>query len=209
MTGLYIPAHFHLDDEAALHDFIRAYPLATLVTGGDINISHLPMLIERDNDGFVLRGHVARANPHWKIVADGMPALAMFHGPQAYITPQWYPSKLKDGRVVPTWNYAVVHVRGMVRAIQDADWLLRLVNALTEAHEKQFAHQWAVSDAPDDYIQKMLKAIVGLELRITGMEGKWKLSQNRDDADYAGTKAGLTAQNTPDSLAVNALMKRR
>lgn len=208
MPGLYTPAHFRVDDEATLHAFIRAYPFAALITGGaDISVSHLPMLLQKTDSGFVLRGHIARANPHWKEISDGAAALAIFNGPQAYITPQWYPSKLKDGRVVPTWNYAVTHVRGTLRAVHDADWLNQLVTALTDEHEKAFAHQWAVTDAPADYMEKMLKAIVGLELTVHSMEGKWKLGQNRSAADQANTKTGLAARGDAQSRALSDMMK--
>ncbi|MBL8628240.1 MAG: FMN-binding negative transcriptional regulator [Rhodospirillaceae bacterium] len=211
MASLYNSTHFKMDDAATLHRFVRQYPLATLITHGadGLTASHVPMLLEETGSGFVLRGHIARANGHWKNLGDGVDALAIFNGPQAYVTPQWYPSKLKDGKVVPTWNYAVTHVRGTLRAVHDTAWLHRLVSALTSEHEKAFAHQWAVTDAPDDYVERMLKAIVGLELTITSIEGKWKLSQNRDAADYSGTKNGLAARGTPDTDAVNALMPPR
>jgi transcriptional regulator len=211
MASFYNPAHFRIDDADALHAFIRQYPLATLIThsADGFSVSHLPMLLEKTQAGFVLRGHIARANAHWKEWSIGSEALAIFNGPQAYVTPQWYPSKLKDGRVVPTWNYAVTHVRGTLRAVEDAGWLHQLVNALTLEHEKAFAHQWAVSDAPDDYVEKMLKAIVGVELHITSIEGKWKLSQNRSDADYDGTRNGLAARDTADAVAVAEMMPKR
>lgn len=210
MASLYNPSHFRVDDADALHGFIRQYPLATLITGADgLTASHLPMLLEKTESGFALRGHIARANTHWKELENGADALAIFNGPQAYVTPQWYPSKLKDARVVPTWNYAVTHVRGTLRAIADKAWLLDLITALTVEHERAFAHQWAVSDAPDDYIDKMLGAIVGLELTVTSIEGKWKLSQNRNDADFSGTKNGLAARGTRDATAVHDMMPKR
>ncbi|MBL8645248.1 MAG: FMN-binding negative transcriptional regulator [Rhodospirillaceae bacterium] len=199
MAYLYNPSHFRNTDTPALHAFIGQYPLAMLTTHGPegFSASHLPMLLAEDGGRTVLRGHIARANAHWKHIGEGAQALAVFSGPQAYVTPQWYPSKLKDGRVVPTWNYAVAHVRGTVRAVHDAGWLYDLVTALTNAHEKNFAHQWAVTDAPADYIEKMIGAIVGLEITVETIEGKFKLSQNRNDADYAGTQNGLAALNNP------------
>ncbi len=211
MASFYNPAHFKVDDENALHAFVRQYPLAALITHSTsgLSASHLPLLLEDTAEGFLLRGHVARANGHWKEWGDGIEALAIFNGPQAYVTPQWYPTKLKDARVVPTWNYAVTHVRGTLRAIEEPTWLHQLVTALTREHEKDFAHQWAVTDAPSDYIEKQLKAIVGLELRISSIEGKWKLSQNRNDADYSGTQNGLAARDTADATAVADMMPKR
>jgi transcriptional regulator len=211
MALFYNPAHFRVQDTAALSDFIRQYPLATFITHGahGISVSHLPMILADVGGRMLLRGHIARANEHWKAVRDSAEALAIFHGPQAYVTPQWYPSKLKDARVVPTWNYAVTHVRGTVRAIEDKAWLRELVDALTRTHEQAFAHQWQVTDAPEAYIDKMLGAIVGLEIEVTHIEGKWKLSQNRTDADYSGTKNGLAARGETNSDAVNAMMAER
>jgi transcriptional regulator len=135
---------------------------------------------------------VARANPLWQH-ADGQPVLAVFRGPQAYITPSWYPSKASTHKVVPTWNYTVVHAHGTLRAVQDAPWVHELVSRLTGAHETGRAAPWAVSDAPDDYVQQMLRAIVGIEIPVARLVGKWKVSQNRSAADRAGVVAGLHA----------------
>ncbi len=175
-------------------------------------MSHLPLYLNGlDNrSALKLTGHVARANDHWKEIENGrdtFETLAIFHGPQAYITPQWYPSKLAHAKVVPTWNYAVVHVKGRVRTISEPAWLHAHLTQLTDAHEDQFAHQWKVTDAPENFVEKMMGAIVGLEMTITHMEGKWKLSQNRDEADRKGVIAGLGAQTDADSQAVHAMMK--
>ena len=209
MTGLYNPPKHRIDDESTMHDFVRAHPLATLVTSSafGLNISHIPMLLDAGTTS-LLRGHVARPNEHWKAIGDGIEAVAIFHGPQAYVTPQWYPSKLKHGKAVPTWNYAVAHVHGHIRTITDAAWLHAHVSALSAEHEKTFAHQWQVTDAPADFIDKMLTGIVGLEMTITKIEGKWKLNQNRDAHDRAGVVAGMAARDDANSAAVHQLMKK-
>lgn len=210
MAQFYNPSHFRVDEPAKLHAFISRFPFATLITAGTdgASVSHLPLLLETPGDGPTrVIGHIARANPHWKEFGEGREGLAIFHGPQAYVTPQWYASKRAHGKVVPTWNYAVVHARGPVRAVHDRDWLHRLVNRLTDAHERPTAAPWAVGDAPEDYVEKMLTAIVGVELTVAALDGKWKLSQNRDARDYAGVRDGLAARGDADSLAVRALME--
>jgi transcriptional regulator len=186
---MYNPTSFQQTDPEALRDAIRAYPLATLVTAGSTGIAatHLPMLLEGD----VLRGHVARANPHWQEYAAGSEALAIFTGPQHYITPNWYASKAEHGRVVPTWNYVAVHARGPLTFHHDAEWLRAFVTALTDEHERAGAAPWKVSDAPAEYIDAQLRAIVGVEMRVVSLEGKWKLSQNRPEEDVSAVIEGL------------------
>jgi transcriptional regulator len=154
----------------------------------------------------LLRGHVARANPLWREAA-GHDVLAVFSGPQAYITPSWYPTKAATAKVVPTWNYAVVHAHGPLRAIEDAPWLHALVRDLTQRHEASRAHPWQVSDAPDDYVQQMLRAIVGIEIPLTALIGKWKVTQNRSEADRLGVVAGLTGEAGENAAAMAALVK--
>jgi transcriptional regulator len=157
-----------------------------------------------------LRGHVARANPLWKRAA-GAEVLVVFTGPQAYITPSWYPTKAETHKVVPTWNYTVVQARGPLRAIEDAPWLHALVSGLTAHHEAPRAQPWAVADAPDDYVQVMLRAIVGIEIELTQLVGKWKVSQNRNEADRNGVAAGLASSPSPSSPfpTANALAMAR
>lgn len=206
---MYCPAHFVEARPEALHALMREYPLATLVTVGDKgpNADHLPLLLATTTDGsVVLHGHVARANPIWQSVPDGSLVLAVFHGPDAYITPSWYPTKQEHGKAVPTWNYATVHVRGTLRFIHDADWLRAQVDALTQAQESAFAEPWAVSDAPADYVEKMLAAIVGVEIAVISFEGKWKTSQNQPEGNRQGAAAGLRERGQPDSAA---LIERR
>ena len=187
---MYLPKHFEQQDLQALHALMRAHPLAALVsTGADgLTADHLPL--EYDAASQTLRGHVARANPLWRH-ADGQPVLAIFRGPQAYITPSWYPGKAEHHKVVPTWNYTVVHAHGTLRAVDDAPWLHTLVSGLTAHHEAPRAQPWAVADAPDDYVQQMLRAIVGIEIPVARLVGKWKVSQNRQAADREGVADGL------------------
>lgn len=193
---MYCPAPFQEIRPEVLEAAIANYPLATLVTIGaqGIGASHLPLLHHSAGDApGVLRGHLARANPQWQEYLPESEALAIFNGPQHYITPGWYPSKQEHGRVVPTWNYVTVHVRGKLTFHTDPAWLLENVRALTDSQEAANQPPWRVSDAPEDYIGKMLGAIVGVELRIGGWEGKWKLSQNRPEADRQGVIGGLEA----------------
>ncbi|MGH7006456.1 MAG: FMN-binding negative transcriptional regulator, partial [Alphaproteobacteria bacterium] len=146
-----------------------------------------------------LVGHIARPNPQGRGARDDVDALAIFHGPQAYISPNWYPTKREHGKVVPTWNYVTVHAYGPLRIIDDADWLRRLVTRLTDLHESTSAVPWKVTDAPDAFIDQMLKGIVGIEIPLRRLDGKWKLSQNRAAPDQAGTIAGLEARGDSDS----------
>lgn len=206
----YQPPHFQPADADAVRALIRRHPLATLVVAGDdgLDAEHVPMLLETaESEITVLRGHVARANPVWRQVPDGADALAIFHGPDHYVSPGWYPSKREHGQVVPTWNYAVVHARGRLSWQHDPRWLLGLVTRLTDAHEAGRASPWQVSDAPDDYVQRMLKAIVGFEIVVTRLEGKWKLSQNRSEPDVAGVIAGLDAEGSASARDMAAMMQ--
>ena len=188
---MYVPDHFREDRTEVLHQAMRQIGFATLVTQG-LDANHLPMLL----DGNVLRGHVARANPVWK-QAEG-PALAIFLGPHAYVSPNWYPSKAEAGKAVPTWNYITVHARGRIAWRQEPDWLRAHVTALSDAHEAQRAQPWAVGDAPETYIQTMLRGVVGFELTIESLQGKYKLSQNRDAADRAGVREAFGGEGLTD-----------
>ena len=188
---MYVPDHFREDRPEVLHDAVRRIGFATLVTQG-LEANHLPMLL---GDG-VLRGHVARANPVWK--AGACEALAIFLGPHAYVSPSWYPSKAETGKAVPTWNYIAVHARGRMRWMDDAEWLRAHVGQLSATHEAGRDVPWMISDAPAGYIDSMLRGIVGFELSIQMLEGKWKLSQNRDEADRAGTREGLRRDGRED-----------
>jgi transcriptional regulator len=192
---MYLPAHFAQHDRAALHALMATHPLATLVTTGPDGLvaDLVPLHRVTDEQGRdELRGHVARANPLWQH-AQGQPVLAVFNGPQAYVSPSWYPSKARHHRVVPTWNYTTVQARGVLQAVEDAPWLHALVGTLTHTHESPRAQPWSVSDAPAEFVQQMLRAIVGIRIPLDTLMGKWKISQNRDEADRAGVAEGLAA----------------
>ncbi|HWI11229.1 MAG TPA: FMN-binding negative transcriptional regulator [Burkholderiaceae bacterium] len=193
---MYLPAHFEESRPELLHALLRRHPLGLLVTqdaAGTLGADSVPFILDADPAGGpgILRAHVARANPVWREARGDVDALVVFQGPQAYISPAFYPSKAEHGKVVPTWNYVTVQARGRLRAIDDADWLRAFVTRLTERHETPRAQPWAVSDAPAEYIATMLHAIVGIEIVLTALTGKWKVSQNRSAADRAGVARGL------------------
>jgi transcriptional regulator len=190
---MYQPDHFRVDDLPEMHALMRARPLVTLVSGGAAGLyaTHLPTVLkDRDRYG-VIEFHLARANPHWKYLTECDEALIIFQGPDGYITPNWYPSKAKHQQVVPTWNYAVVHAYGRPEVMQDVDWLRGHVAELTAQQEKSEASPWALTDAPERYIEVMLRGIVGFRFVITRIEGKWKMSQNREAKDREGVVKGL------------------
>jgi transcriptional regulator len=194
---MYIPASYAEGRPEVVLDFIEAHPLGALVTSssGELYATHLPFLVDRTRGDFgTLQGHLARANPHRRLAQapeEGGEALVIFTGPDAYITPSWYPTKADHGRVVPTWNYVAVHVYGTLRFTDDPVFLRQLVEALTARHEQAQPKPWQVSDAPAGYVEQQLKAIVGVEMTITRLEGKWKMSQNRSSADIDGVVRGL------------------
>lgn len=206
---MYIPKANEENRLEVLHDLIEAHPLASLVTMGQSGLfaSHLPMVLERKSSthGF-LKAHLSRANKQWRDFQPEVQALAIFSGPEHYITPSWYPEKEETGKVVPTWNYVVVHVYGTLKVIEDPAWLLKHLNALTTVNESAFPEPWQVSDAPADYVASLLKGIVGLELPIERIEGKWKASQNRSERDRSGIIEGLEELGTPESLAMKTLV---
>lgn len=186
---MYIPASFREDRTEELHALIRAYPLGSLITHGadGLQASPLPFLLEGDT----LQAHMARANPHWKTLVGSAECLVIFQGPDAYVTPDWYPGKAATHKVVPTWNYAAVHVRGTIRVVDEPDWLTRQIARLTEAHEGARPAPWSPADAPADFIAAQMKAVIGLEIAIMAIEGKWKMSQNRDADDRVGVIRGM------------------
>jgi transcriptional regulator len=208
---MYVPSDFRESRRPVLHALMSAYPLATLVAvaADGIVANHIPLLFDAAGELGTLRGHIARANPLWKQLADGAQVLAVFHGPEHYISPRWYPSKREHGQVVPTWNYAVVHARGALTWHHDEAWLGGLVEALTSRHESRFAEPWRVSDAPAEYLGKMLGAIVGFDIAVRELTGKWKASQNRSDADVQGVMAGLAALDDAPARAMRAMVGER
>lgn len=190
---MYTPTHFKQDDVSVLREMMQRCGFVSLVTKTDTGLTatQAPVLIDEGGEYGILRGHVARVNPQWKNSHPGEEGLAIFVGPNGYVSPQWYASKREHGRVVPTWNYVAVHAHGPVRFTDNRDSLLDIVTRLTEKHEKSFEMPWKVSDAPADYIEGMLKAIVAFEMPITRIEASWKLSQNKADADRVGALNGL------------------
>ncbi|MEW5836885.1 MAG: FMN-binding negative transcriptional regulator [Pseudomonadota bacterium] len=200
---MYLPGHFSERRDEALHGLIDAHPFATVLVpdASGVAVNHLPLLRQGD----VLRGHVAGGNE--LATMDGAAVVAVFHGPQGYVSPNWYPSKHETGREVPTWNYAVAHVHGRLRVVRDAGWLRDLLDALTDRFEATEPAPWKVADAPADHVQKLLGAIAGIEIAIERIEGKFKLSQNHLAANRAGVVDGLARRAQGDDLALAALMQ--
>jgi transcriptional regulator len=198
MEGLsvYVPEHFRETRVEVLQALIDRHPLATLVamTSEGLTANHIPLRSDLwAQGGGLLRGHIARSNSLWRKLENGAAVLAIFTGAENYISPTWYPSKREHGKAVPTWNYATVHIQGNIRFIDDVPWLRDFVGSLTDLHEGGREHRWHVSDAPADYIDQMLRAIVGFEIRVSGIIGKFKGGQNRSAADRAGVNAALRA----------------
>jgi len=190
---MYTPRHFEAPDLAAMHTLMRAHPLAALVTQSarGLDANHIPLqLLQAAAGPGVLRGHVARANPLLQ-TPPKEDVLVIFQGPSAYVSPGWYPSKAQTGRAVPTWNYLVVHAHGPLRLIEDRDWLRTQLAALTADHEAGEPTPWSMDEAPAEYIETLLKAIVGIEIPITRLQGKWKLSQNQPAQNRAGVMAAM------------------
>ncbi|HEU4636266.1 MAG TPA: FMN-binding negative transcriptional regulator [Edaphobacter sp.] len=209
---MYIPKHNEETRTEVLDHLMRTRPLASLVTLGATGLfaTHLPLVLHRKDDQHaVLRGHLARANRQWKDFSRETDALAIFSGPQHYITPAWYPDKAETGKVVPTWNYAVVHAYGRLEIIEDSDWLLTHLNSLTDIHEATRPEPWSVADAPADFIATIARGIVGIEMKIERLEGKWKASQNQTEQTRASVAEGLEALGTEDALAMSELVKGR
>lgn len=209
---MYLQKHFEESDVATMHALIRAQPLATWVTqaDGELLVNHVPLLLQAgEGPNGTLCGHLPRANPAASAFSKTADSVFVFHGPQAYITPGWYASKREHGKVVPTWNYAVVHAHGMPRIVDDAAWLREHLEALTRENESGEATPWQVSDAPDDYIAQLMKTLVGIEIPIRKLVGKWKVSQNRPAADRQGVVAGLMARGDDASAEMAALVRER
>ncbi|OQR35586.1 transcriptional regulator [Pseudomonas sp. Bc-h] len=207
---MYTPSYFKDEDIASLHRQIDGTRLATLVTFDESGLlaSHVPLLLNPDEGpNGTLYGHLAKANPQWKTLG-AREALVIFQGPDAYISPSFYAAKAEHGKVVPTWNYLAVHVYGRAQVFTDPQRLLRVVSDLTDKHEARRPAPWAVSDAPDDYIQKMLNGIVGFAIPIERLEGKRKLNQNRSAEDITGVSKGLAASQNPTDQEIARLMSQ-
>lgn len=202
---MYNPPHFQEERTEVLQKLIREHSLAAVVTMGPEGLiaNHIPLILDAEAGTLgTLRGHISRMNPQWRDSLPHVAALAIFQGPSAYITPSWYPSREETGKVVPTYNYVVVHAQGALRTYEDPELLLRNVRALTEQHEAGLAKRWSVEDAPKDFIREQLKGIVGIEIPIARLEGKWKVSQNRVPADRQGVIEGLRAAGHEKSLTM-------
>ena len=205
---MYLPKHFAVDNPTLLAQLIAEYPLATVVGNleGQLEVNHLPLMLSADRNK--LYGHIARVNPLVKIASSNQPNVtAIFNGPNAYVTPAWYPSKKEPGKVVPTWNYAVVHAQGSLKLIEDAQWLRSHVSQMTNIHEPTYQSHWKLDDAPEEYIQMMLRAIVGIEIEVTSLTGKFKLSQNRPPEDYAAVVDTLEKSPAEVLQAMRSYMK--
>lgn len=205
---MYVPTHFQINDASELHRIMTNYPLGVLITtNAGLDANHLPFLFDaHEGDLGVLTAHVARANPVWEKVANGSEVLVIFRGEESYISPNWYPSKHETHRQVPTWNYEVVHAHGKMTVHDDEKFLRGVVGRLTKTHEAMEPKPWKMSDAPQDYMDAMLNAIVGIQITITRLEGKAKLSQNREPRDLHGAAEALTSLGK-NGLADN--MKRQ
>ncbi|KPL85336.1 FMN-binding negative transcriptional regulator [Herpetosiphon geysericola] len=209
---MYLPKHFAEPRLEVLQELIQCQPLATIITlnQNGINANHIPLYLDPQAGEFgTLYGHVARANSIWQEHTSQHEILAIFHGSDSYITPSWYASKAQTGRVVPTWNYAVAHAYGQLQVIDDPQWLRQQLEHLTNHNEASFEHQWQVGDAPHEYTEALLKAIVGIAIPITRLLGKWKVSQNQPHANQQSVIAGLEASNEPTAAAMIELIKQR
>lgn len=210
---MYTPSHFEETRTDILHGLMTAHPLGTLVTlaSTGLDANHIPFEIVPEAGPLgTMRAHVARANPVWQDFSPEHDVLVIFQGPQAYITPTWYvETKPANGKVVPTWNYCVVHAHGPLRVFDDREWLRSQITRLVQRHESSHPKPWHVDDAPADFIEKQLAAIVGIEIPITRLAGKWKVSQNRSDADRAGIVAGLANGGSPEAQAMAKLVNER
>lgn len=208
---MYQPTHFIESRPEVLHALVQNHPLATLVTlsakGMDAN--HIPLVLRQGADGRTsLVGHVARANPIWEETDLSVPVLAIFQGPQHYISPGWYATKAEHGKVVPTWNYAVVHAKGLLRVHDDAAWIRSQMQQITTQQEAPMARPWAIDDAPRDYTDKMISAVVGIEIVVDEWVGKWKVSQNQPPANQTTVREGLERQGTEAARTMAGLVPR-
>mgnify|MGYP002713029459 CR=1 FL=1 len=208
---MYNPKHFKIVDEQSIYEFIHQHPLGTVISlrAGEMEAEHIPLLLNKSSTSKrILQGHIAKANALWKECNAGAQVLAIFQGVDAYISPNWYPSKQQHGKVVPTWNYSAVHVKGKIQFIHDASWKLQFLKQITNVHETMQASPWSVDDAPADYLQKLLNAIVGVEIEITETVGKAKLSQNKSEMDFYGAVAGLKQMASPQADVLAAQMEQ-
>ncbi|MDC8772950.1 FMN-binding negative transcriptional regulator [Roseateles albus] len=209
---MYIPPYHAETDVSTVLSLIETQPLGAWVTVGADGLiaNHIPFILDRGRGELgTLRAHVSRANPVWQQLSREVDSLVMFQGPHAYITPSWYPTRLTEGKVVPTWNYVVAHAHGQAHAIEDPHWIAQLLFDLTEHSEAQQAMPWKLADAPQDFIQCLARAVVGIEIPISKLQGKWKLSQDEAMADRLGTVEGLAALGDANSVALAHLVRQQ
>lgn len=208
---MFQPPIFREDRIDVMRDLIVAHPFATIVTAamGSLTADHVPLVLKTQGMHSALHGHIAVANPLFQGGHDFFDVLTIFQGPQTYVTPSWYASKQEHGKVVPTWNYVVVHARGQLRFTRDPDWILGHLNDLTNEHESHRAQPWQVSDAPTEFVQRQFKGLVGFEIDVSDMQGTWKVSQNKALADWRGVKEGLEQAATPQADAMAELVASR
>lgn len=204
---MYVPEHFKEADTQKLHQYIRDYGFGLLIIADDegIEANHVPFHLSGIDDGSpgLLQCHVARKNPVWQRLQHGARVLAIFQGPDAYVSPSWYPTKEETGRVVPTWNYLAVHAEGRARTVEDPAWLHQHLRQLTEQHEAEMGEPWAVDDAPSDFTERLVQSIVGIEIEIETLTGKLKASQNQPERNRQGVKAGLETKDKAHSRAMS------
>lgn len=207
---MYVPSHFKEDDISKLQQHIRDYGFGLLIVadGDGIEANHVPFHLSAEEDGSLgyLQCHLARNNPAWRRLKGGDRVLAVFQGPDAYVSPTWYETKAETGRVVPTWNYLAVHAEGSARIIEDPTWLKRHLHQLTDQHESGMDAPWSVDDAPNDFTERLMQAIVGVEIKIDSLTGKLKASQNQPERNRAGVKAGLEAGEGAHDRAMSKLI---
>ncbi|WP_341365956.1 FMN-binding negative transcriptional regulator [Yoonia sp. BS5-3] len=195
-----------------MHALMVAHPFATLVSAatGGLSADHVPLVLHvGEGECGVLRGHLAANNALFRQTDGPIEVLSVFQGPQTYVTPSWYASKQEHGKVVPTWNYVVVHARGTLNFTQDTAWLMQHLSDLTAQHESHRAAPWAVTDAPDDFIARQLRHLVGFEISVTDLQGTWKVSQNKALQDWTGVRDGLSAAGDPEAEAISKLVEER
>ena len=208
---MYVPANFKMTEPSDVLALMKANPFAALVShdAEGLTATHLPTVARQDGEGLVVECHIARANPHWKRLAanPGADAMMIFSGPEAYIRPGWYPSKAEGGKVVPTWNYAIVHAYGRAEIIEDGAWLLRHVTELSAQQESPYELPWKTGDAPEQYLAAMVRGIVGVRVSVSRVDAKAKMGQNRETRDRLGAADGLAARAQRFDLAVSDIMR--
>ncbi|HAS8590288.1 TPA: FMN-binding negative transcriptional regulator [Vibrio vulnificus] len=206
---MFIPAKFRQDNIDEMISVMRGYPFVALVayTGTNVEVVHIPVSVESTETNIVLKSHIAKANPFWKVVEEHSKVLVIFNGAHSYISPSYYPTKAEHGRAVPTWNYVVVHAKGSINYLHEPQAVYQILETLTDEQEAQFDLPWSMSDAPSDFIEKLQKAVVGIEIQVESLEGKWKVSQNQPVENKQGVIEGLQASTNPMANEMVALVR--